>query len=178
MTPNQRKRALQKVHWTKISEASDGSLTQRPQSAEGAKKPILDRLLQEGIDWIPLSTLTGMTEKAEKILQVPDQVIPIPNSEGSLLISSKTNARNPHVVSAYSTGRIVCNCVNNKSLFARTPSSMQSTRKYSLSSTIGLKSSGAVKVAMPSIFQTSYQRICLVEGVERARGLSERPRQQ
>ena len=116
MTPNQRKRALQKVHGTKISEASDGSLTQRPQAAEGAKNPILNRLLQEGIDWIPLSTLTGMTEKAEKILQVPDQVIPIPNSEGSLLIPSKTNARNPHVVSAYSTGRIVCNCVHNKSL--------------------------------------------------------------
>ena len=116
MTPNQRKRAMQKVHGTKISEASDGSLTQRPQAEEGAKNPILDRLVQEGIDWIPLSTLTGMTEKAEKILQVPDQVIPIPNSEGSLLIPSKTNARSPHVVSAYSTGRIVCNCVNNKSL--------------------------------------------------------------
>ena len=101
---------------TKISEASDGSLTQRSQAAEGAKNSILDRLLQEGIDWIPLSTLPGMTEKAEKILQVPDQVIPIPNSEGSLLIPSKTNARNPHVVSAYSTGRIVCNCVHNKSL--------------------------------------------------------------
>lgn len=57
-----------------------------------------------------------MTEKAEKILQVPEQVIPIPNLEGSLLIPSKTNARNPHVVSAYSTSRIVCNCVNNKSL--------------------------------------------------------------
>jgi len=42
------------------------------------------------IVWIPLSTLTGMTEKAEKILQVPDQVISIPNSEGSLLIPSKT----------------------------------------------------------------------------------------
>ena len=71
------------------------SLTQRPQPAEGAKNPILDRLLQEGVDWIPLSTLTGMTEKAEKILQVPDQVIPIPNSEGSLLIPSKTNASEP-----------------------------------------------------------------------------------
>ena len=100
----------------KISETSDGSLTQRPQAAEGAKNPILDSLLQEGVDWIPLSTLTGMTEKAEKILQVPDQVIPIPNVEGSLLIPSKTNARNPHIVSSYSTGRIVCNCVNNKSL--------------------------------------------------------------
>ena len=55
MTPNQRKRALQKVH------------------AWDARSP-------------------GMTEKAEKILQVPEQVIPIPSSEGSLLIPSKTNA--------------------------------------------------------------------------------------
>ena len=39
MTPNQRKRALCKVHGTKISEASDGSLTHRPQAAQGAKKP-------------------------------------------------------------------------------------------------------------------------------------------
>ena len=48
-----------KVHGSKISEASDGSLILRPQVAEGAKNPVLDRLLQEGIDWIPLSTLTG-----------------------------------------------------------------------------------------------------------------------
>ena len=38
-----------------------------------------------------------MTGKAEKTLQVPDQVIAIPNSEGSLFIPSKTNVRNPHI---------------------------------------------------------------------------------
>ncbi|KAL9982941.1 hypothetical protein ACROYT_G005056 [Oculina patagonica] len=116
MTSNQRKKALQKVHDTKISETRDSSLTQRPQPAESARNPVLDRLLQEGIDWIPLSTITGMTQKAEMILQDPGQVIPIPNSEGSILIPSMSDARNPHIVNAYSTGRIACNCANNKIL--------------------------------------------------------------
>jgi len=57
-----------------------------------------------------------MTEKAEKIPQVSEHVIPIPNSEGSLLVPNKTNAHNPHVISTYSTGRILCNCINDKTL--------------------------------------------------------------
>ena len=116
MTSDQRKRALKKVHDTNISDARDSSLTEKLQPTESTSNPILHRLLQEGIHWIPLSTFTGMTQKAEKILQDPGRVISIPNSEGSILVPSTSDARNPHIVYSYSTGRIVCNCTNNKSL--------------------------------------------------------------
>lgn len=176
---NDAKSAEEKVHGTMISGANDGSLNQRRKAAEREKNPIVDSLLQEGVDWIPLSTLTGMTEKAEKILQVPDQAIPIPNSEGSLLIPSKTNARNPHVVRAFSIGRIVCNCVNNKSLSICLHSIVYAEHQkvqpkfYNwLKRLRRSQDSNAINFFKPRVGSN------LVEGVERARGLPERPRQQ
>lgn len=49
--------------------------------------------------------------------EYPGQVIPFPNLQGSILIPTKSDLRNPHIVVLYGTGKIVCNCVNNKSLF-------------------------------------------------------------
>ena len=92
-------------------------MTQLSQPDHSTTSLVLDCLTKEGIDWIPFSALKVMTEKVAKILEHPGQVIPFPNLQGSILIPSKSDLRNPHIVVLYGKGKIVCNCVNNKSLF-------------------------------------------------------------
>ncbi|KAK3727383.1 hypothetical protein QZH41_017732 [Actinostola sp. cb2023] len=116
MRPKQRENALKSVHQESISLAVSTMALQPHIASSAESNPLLNELVKEGIDWIPVTTLDGISKKATLILEDRGQIIEIPNSGQSLMIPSKSNPRNPHVVNALASGRVQCNCAHNKSL--------------------------------------------------------------
>lgn len=109
MREHQRKVALEKIHTFEIQEMQASSVTKAMNALQSREHPVMRKMASLGIDWIPRDVLSSMDDKADSLIKEEHSVI-LRNSE-TVLVSSKSNPRNPHVVHLFANAKAECtNC--------------------------------------------------------------------
>ena len=106
MTEKQMKASLKKVHTTTMDEARPSNVTNISQSLEKNFNPLLRRLVDAKIDWIPQDVLQSIAEKA---ISLEDSTHPLPGAEiETVIVPSKSTPKKPNVVLFYANGKSEC----------------------------------------------------------------------
>ena len=109
MREDQRKVALEKIHTFEIQEMQTSSVTKAMNALQSGEHPVMRKMASLGIDWIPRDVLSSMDDKANSLIKEEHSVI-FRNSE-TVVVSSKSNPRNPHVVNLFANAKAECtNC--------------------------------------------------------------------
>ena len=106
MREDQRKAALQKLHHVNVHEVQASSVTQVTTALESGAHPVMKEITNLGIDWIPHDILSSMVDKADSLIKEGHSVIS-QNSE-TVVVPSKLNPRDPHVVNLFANGKAEC----------------------------------------------------------------------
>ena len=106
MRDDHRKAVLQKMHETNIHEMQQSSVTQATNALRSEAHPIMQKILSIGIDWIPHDVLSAMVNKADYWNKEHHSVMPQNNE--TVVVPSKSNPRDPHVVNLFANGKAEC----------------------------------------------------------------------
>lgn len=106
MREDQRKAALQKIHQVNIHEVQASSVSQVTNALQSGAHPVMQEIINCGIDWIPHDVLSSMVDKADSLIKEGHSVAS-QNSE-TIVVPSKSNPRNPHVVNLFANGKAEC----------------------------------------------------------------------
>ena len=106
MTEKQMKASLKKIHTTTMEEARPSNVTNILRSLEKNFNPLLRRLVDAGIDWIPQDVLRSITEKA---IILESSTHPLPGAEiETVIVPSKSTPKKPNVVLFYANRKSEC----------------------------------------------------------------------
>lgn len=106
MREDQRKAVLQKIHETNIHEMQQSSVTQASNALPSEAHPIMQKILSIGIDWIPRDVLSAIVNKSDSLNKEHHFVMPQINE--TVVVPSKSNPRDPHVVNLFANGKAEC----------------------------------------------------------------------
>ena len=106
MRDDQRKAVLQKIHETNIHEMQQSSVTQASNALPSEAHPIMQKILSIGIDWIPRDVLSAIVNKSDSLNKEHHFVMPQINE--TVVVPSKSNPRDPHVVNLFANGKAEC----------------------------------------------------------------------
>ena len=106
MMGKQMKASLKKIHTTTMEEARPSNLGNILRSLEENFNPLLRRLVNAKIDWIPQGVLRSITEKA---IILESSTHPLPGAEiETVIVSSKSALKKPKVALFYANGKSEC----------------------------------------------------------------------
>ena len=107
MTDNQMQAALKKIHTISVQDVSLSShLLSLNQVLSETTCPLLKKLLDSGVDWIPRDLLAHMTKKASGLNA---RAYPLPGTDmDTVVIPSKSKPSKPHIVVFQANGKCEC----------------------------------------------------------------------
>ena len=94
---------MEKLHTVKIEEASGSNIVKINNIVTIQDDPVMQQMLRGGIDWVPKEILSLTVNKAIALTTTPGAVMC--QSNETVIVSSLSNPRKPHIVNIFSNGK-------------------------------------------------------------------------
>ena len=106
MNEKQKEIPVEKIHSVTYQE-SVSNVSVLNKSVNDGENPTCAAMVDAGVDWIPRTILDALVEKAVQLSKTPGALVE--QSRDTIVVTSNSDARKPHIVNFFANGRVECN---------------------------------------------------------------------